>query len=101
MAKADAAQETYRQLTAFDDVLRRISSPQEEQSPLEQEKASKKKSSRSKHDSRRSKRSASPSHDRQPAVAPSRLAHRQKFIKNKRVDQYSAEHLKEILGVAP
>lgn len=103
MTKKDPAQETFQQLTSFEDVLQRLC---QDGTALQAGSETK--------DTRRAKRKKDrvcgkgndSAHDRLGGQAvdkkvPGRLVHRQKFIRNKRVDQYSARHLQEILGTLP
>lgn len=122
ITKKAAAVETYQQLTTFDSILRRVgaetvvegfsdvteSLPNQKKStgrkgrkrkelPIEQESSSSSSDSKSESDV------ASDSEKRAPHKTnrniSGRLAHRHRFIKNKRVDMYSASQMKEILGV--
>lgn len=124
ITKKAAAVETYQQLTTFDSILRRVgaetavegfsdvteSLPNQKKSterkgrkrkerPIEQESSS----SSSSSDSTSESDVASDSEKRAPHKTnrniSGRLAHRHRFIKNKRVDMYSASQMKEILGV--
>lgn len=142
--KTDTVKETYQQLTAFDDILRRVdrqagvvvgTATFSDQGGVNTNKridrnSQDKRSSKIKEATdgckpgreNKRKRSAEASTSRggekdttddensattsssSPlvrGVVAGRLAHRQKFIRNKRVDQYSAKHLKEILGIEP
>lgn len=120
--KVDLAQETYFQLAAFDTVLRRLNEGKGDSASFPSEDQKNKKASKrtgKKHSSggeRTKKKTKKGEEERtkdgkkyiresESAVTSvavsSRLAHRKKFIANKRVDQYSREQLREILGTLP
>lgn len=113
--RVDLAQETYCQLTAFDSILRRLNGqgegkedPADRESPGEAAQAGQKQGDErgtAKRD-RKGQRSRAGERPREDDGAPvravsSRLAHRKRFIANKRVEQYSREQLREILGTVP
>jgi len=120
VTKKDPAQETFQQLTSFEDVLQRLgqdgSVPEASASTKTRERRKRNRETNMEGDTisgkeRGEKDGVHTKHVDSMHVAlgvqtggkkvPGRLAHRQKFIRNKRVDQYSAKHLQEILGTLP
>lgn len=119
-SKVDLAQETYFQLAAFDTVLRRLneerggdlapSTSQDHSNNGKSKREGKKQSSKRKERETKKERRRPTSVEADTrrniessatGVVSSRLAHRKKFIANKRVDQYSRDQLREILGTLP
>jgi Pin2-interacting protein X1 len=86
VTKKNATEETYQQLTAFDSILKRINTEEPDSETVCKSSKKEKRHKVKKVES--------------PIKTTGRLAHRRKFINNKRVDQYSEAHLKEILGVS-
>jgi hypothetical protein len=116
VTKKSQATETYYQLSAFEKVLRQAQNDDEEgkgesrgkkeregEEGEEGERKGKRDSATKKDHSGKTKREKKSSLEKEistPSIS-GRLIHRSKWIKNKRVDQYSAEHLREILGSFP
>jgi hypothetical protein len=118
VTKKSQATETYYQLSAFEKILRQAQNDDDEEGKGESkgkkeregeegeegERKRKRDSTTKKDHSGKTKREKQKSSLEKEISTPSisgRLIHRSKWIKNKRVDQYSAEHLREILGSFP
>lgn len=97
MAKGDPALERYQQLDTFDQLLQSLN---ENIDQSEQEEKKRKKSHKSTDQESRKKKEKdlSAESESKSYIKTGRLAHRSKFIRNKRVSECSKESLAQILG---
>lgn len=100
VSKKNIREEAYHQLSSFDNLLRELGRDSERG----KQDISDGKSERKKLQSKGSRQHGEQTKGRKKnkdgdyLALSGRVAHRKKFIRNKQVDQYSAEQLKEILG---